>query len=403
MRPQGPFPVLVLLGEHGTAKTTLMTVLRSLVDPHSSPKRPLPKSVRDLFISACSSGMLAFDNVSVISPEMSDALCQISTGGGYATRTLYSDKDETILEAKRPLILNGIDEVVTRPDLADRALFLTLAPIPEDQRKTEAEFWTDFEVARPKILGAMFDALAEGLKRQPSIRLPEMPRMADFAKWAAACETAFWPAGSVLTAYKLNRAEVVETVLDGDTVASAVRAHFDVQPEPKAWSGTASELLVALNEVVPDQSKREKNWPTNARALSSRLRRVAPLLRKIHIDIEFVKEGKARSRMIYIASTALSTSVVGIENIAPAASAPSARPNEPNVVNGLNIGDWRTQNALVDAMADPSDTNAEAAIPNARSNSLKSLVADEADAADANFPTISEQAETSASGWRGRI
>jgi hypothetical protein len=54
----------------------------------------------------------------------------------------------------------------------------------------------EFEPARPRILGALLDALAEGLRELPRVRLVRLPRMADFALWATACETALWPAGS---------------------------------------------------------------------------------------------------------------------------------------------------------------------------------------------------------------
>ena len=151
LRYQGPYPVLVLSGEHGTAKTTFMVVILSLIDPHGSPKRPLPRSVHDLYIGATKAGMLAFDNLSGIAADMSDALCQISTGGAHAARTLYSDDEETLLEAMKPIILNGIDDVVTRPDLADRAIFLTLDPIPDNKRRVEAEFFAEFEARKPKI------------------------------------------------------------------------------------------------------------------------------------------------------------------------------------------------------------------------------------------------------------
>lgn len=63
---------------------------------------------------------------------ISDTLCRLATGGGFAVRRLYSDMDEVLFDAARPVILNGIEDIVTRPDLADRAVFLTLEPIPEE-------------------------------------------------------------------------------------------------------------------------------------------------------------------------------------------------------------------------------------------------------------------------------
>jgi hypothetical protein len=134
-----------------------------------------------------------FDNVSGLPPGISDTLCRLATGGGFAVRQLYSDQDEVLFDASRPVILNGIEDIVTRPDLADRAVFLTLDPIPEERRRPEGEIWAPFKAERPRILGVLLDAASRGLSILPQTKLEKLPRMADFALWATACETALWP------------------------------------------------------------------------------------------------------------------------------------------------------------------------------------------------------------------
>lgn len=196
LRDRGPYPALVLSGEQGSAKSTFSAVLRALLDPNTAPLRALPREDRDLFIAASNGHVLAFDNVSGLPAWISDTLCRLATGGGFAVRQLYTDQDEVLFDAARPVILNGIEDIVTRPDLADRALFLTLEAIPEDRRRPDAELWAAFEAERPRILGVLLDAVAEGLRRLPDTRLPKLPRMADFALWASACETALWPTGT---------------------------------------------------------------------------------------------------------------------------------------------------------------------------------------------------------------
>ena len=62
-------------------------------------------------------------------PWLSDALCRLATGGGFGTRQLYSDDEESLFEARRPVLLNGIEEVAVRGDLLDRSLIVTLSPI----------------------------------------------------------------------------------------------------------------------------------------------------------------------------------------------------------------------------------------------------------------------------------
>jgi hypothetical protein len=149
LRNCGPYPVLVLAGEQGSAKSTFSALLRSLLDPNSAPLRALPREDRDLFIAANNGHILAFDNVSGLPGWISDTLCRLATGGGFAARQLYSDQDEVLFDAKRPVILNGIEDFVTRPDLADRAVFLTLEPIKEEQRRPEGELFSASNAAVP--------------------------------------------------------------------------------------------------------------------------------------------------------------------------------------------------------------------------------------------------------------
>ena len=236
LRDRGPYPTLALFGEHGTAKSTFARILRSLIDPNTAPLRALPREDRDLFIAAMNAHVLVFDNISFLADWISDTLCRLSTGGGFATRRLYTDQDEVLLDAIRPVILNGIEEVVNRPDLTDRAIFLTLEPIPDDMRLLESELWDAFNTARPRILGALLDAVAMGLARLPATQLERLPRMADFAIWATACETALrhqddtsWEAGTFMKAYAGNIDEAVETVLNANPVATAVRTFMATQ------------------------------------------------------------------------------------------------------------------------------------------------------------------------------
>ncbi len=263
-RNRGPYPVLSLSGEHGSAKSTSAKVLRGLIDPNTAPLRALPREERDLFIAASNGFVLAFDNLSALMAWISDTLCRLATGGGFAVRQLYTDQDEVLFEAARPVILNGIEEIVTRPDLADRAIFLTLEPIPEERRRAEAEFWAEFEAERPRMLGALLNVVATGLKRLPETRLEKLPRMADFALWVTACETALWAAGTFSSAYCGNREEVIDNVIEADLVATAVRSFITTKSQ---WEGTATALLAALGQIAGEIATQSKDWPKSARGL----------------------------------------------------------------------------------------------------------------------------------------
>jgi hypothetical protein len=145
LRPNRPFAFLVLTGEQGSAKTAQSKRVKSIVDPSKAPTRGFPGELRDLAVAARNGWLLAFDNVSTIPVWMSDALCGLATGGGFSTRELYSDSDEMIFDAMRPVILNGIGDIVTRPNLLDRSIVLQLPVIPEKKRKQEEELDREYE------------------------------------------------------------------------------------------------------------------------------------------------------------------------------------------------------------------------------------------------------------------
>jgi len=387
LRSRGPYPVIVLSGEQGSAKSTFSAILRALLDPNTAPLRALPREDRDLFIAASNGHVLAFDNVSGLPGWISDTLCRLATGGGFAVRQLYTDQDEVLFDAARPVILNGIEDIVTRPDLADRAVFLMLEPIPEERRRPEQELWAAFDAERPRLLGVLLDALVEGLKRLPDTRLEKLPRMADFALWASACETALWPAGTFWSAYCGNRDEAVEGVIDADPIAAAVRA---VMAARTVWTGNASELLGALGEAEGERAVKSNTWPDSPRALAGRLRRAATFLRKVGIEISFGREGRARTRTINITTTKPSGSTEKPGERPSAQSASSAPMPKSNPANGFAT---RPKGAV----ACDADGNGNA--PTVGANPMEANAGQVADRADVGLPPQSALEKAGAVGW----
>jgi len=285
MRPHGPYPALALVAEQGAGKSTTGRMLRELVDPNSAPLRAEPRDGRDLMIAANNSWCLCFDNLSHVPAWLSDALCRLSTGGGFATRELYSDMDEVIFDSQRPVLLTSIEEVATRSDLLDRCLIVWLPTIPEDSRRPEAELFDAFKTARPRILGAILNAVAGALRDLPNTTLSDLPRMADFALWVTAAERELgWQSGTFLSAYRGNRESANDLALESSPVG---RPLMDLLEEKGDWCGTSGELLEALESQINDQTKRQKIWPKNARSMSGHLKRLSPNLRAAGWDVKY--------------------------------------------------------------------------------------------------------------------
>lgn len=328
-RPKGPYPVIVVHGEQGSAKSTLVRILRILIDPHKSLLRTAPRDERDMMISASNSWVLAYDNLSHLDPWLSDAFCRLSTGGGLSTRELYSDADELILEAQRPILINGIEELATRGDLLDRAVLFYLPTIPKENRRTEADLWQHFAQDHPYILGALLDVVSKAMQELPSIKLESLPRLADFALWVASAEKALgWESGTFLKAYTANQTDANDLTLEASPITAPLKKWIVALPNSKhCWDGTASALLEHLNGQADDQTKRLKGWPKKPNGLSNTLRRLAPNLRVANIEVTFSRTNGVRS--------------IKLEDKGqtPSSSSSSSLPDKKQEVSGDNAHD----------------------------------------------------------------
>lgn len=282
-----PKPIMAIRGGEGSAKSTLMEILRGLIDPHIPPYTALPRTEVKLHPAAAESYFQAYDNTSGLTVSMSDALCRFVTDG-----------------SDQPVIMNGLSNVVTRPDLADRCVFIDCVPIPDVQRRTQADVMTTFARTRPQLLGVLLDAVAHGLRNRAQTEPTGLPRMADFALAVTACETTFWPAGTFRAAYDGNRAEVVEALIEADPVASAVRL---LLVRRGCWEGQASDLDNVLRAIT-GHLEGAKNWPADPRILANKLRQLAPALMKVGIDVRFDRaHDRGRKRLITITASSPDT------------------------------------------------------------------------------------------------
>ncbi len=292
LRPAGPYPALNLLGGQGSAKTTTARALRDLVDPSVAGLRSEPRDMRDLAIAATNGHVVGFDNLSHLPNWLSDGLCRLATGGGFATRELYSDSAEALFSFQRPVVLTGIQELAIRGDLLDRSILLYLPPIGERHRRDEEEFWAAYRAARPRLLGALLDAVSVALRRRPGLRLERLPRMADFALWVAAAAPGLGVDVDDFTkAYEANRGAANDLAIEASPVAQEI---LSLVQEEGAWKGSATELLAALSIRVGEEARRARSWPRSPTRLSNALRRVQPNLAKAGVRVEFGRDDRGR-------------------------------------------------------------------------------------------------------------
>lgn len=289
---RGEYPVLVVQGEQGSGKSTFSRMLREIVDPNVAPIRSAPKDEEDLIVSAANAHVLAFDNISKIEPAMSDALCRVATGGGFATRTHYSNTEESVFWVCAPIMLNGIPALAERPDLARRALVIHLCAIPNDERQAEDDVWSDWVKAAPGVLGALLDGLSTAFRRLPTTKLARSSSMAYFEKLVEAASPALgWEPGQFAEVYKSNQSDLQGAAFEADPVAMAI-ADLIAEDYPRGWAGTATRLLDLLTGRVSEGMKKSLQWPKTAQGLGNRIERVKPLLRDRGIIIERKHSGE---------------------------------------------------------------------------------------------------------------
>jgi putative DNA primase/helicase len=298
LRPLGPYVILVVLGTAGSSKSTFSRILRLLIDPSSVPTQALPRAITDLMITASNSHLLVFDNVRTLSVELSDALCQLATGGGFRTRKLYSDEKETLINVKKPCILNGIDDVASQPDLVSRCILMELPTITV--RRTEADLNSEFAASIDVIFAGLMETLSKTLAELDNVTVVPDTRMADFARFGMAVELAMnWPRDSFMDAYAHNQEQQMSDSLGDDPLAAAVRTLVKTEVEPDmAYTKTPTDLLAALREMATRNQVANKAWPMSPHSLSKRLKKMAPALKACGIDLAFQHSGNRTITLI---------------------------------------------------------------------------------------------------------
>lgn len=289
MRTDTPFPVLELIAGQGSAKSTTQERLRALIDPNAVMLRIEPRSNQDLSISALSNHAISLNNLSHLSTTQQDFMCSMSTGGGDAARKLYTTDDEAAWDTKRPIVMNGINQLVTRPDLADRTICIELAKIQYvDETTLKAAWGKDY----PKLTGALYTLLSATLRELPTVQLAKLPRMGDFARLGVAMVRALSRDADFIAAYTSNRSGVVMRGVDSSPVALALVERIKTKGE---FDGTLTELMQVLEDHKPQHFDKAA-WPKSARGLGESLRRLAPALLVYGVEVGEPARNKAGIR-----------------------------------------------------------------------------------------------------------
>jgi hypothetical protein len=284
----------VIHGSQGTSKSTTLRKFKEIVDPSEFPLLKLTSKVDDVAIqlSGHTQYYICYDNISTISEEISNLLCMAATGGAYPKRKLFKDTEEIILKLFRPVSLNGINVVATKPDLLDRALLLELQPINPEERKTDQELWDSFNQDKPQILGMIFTILSKAMQIVPTLKLRTLGRMADFTLWGyAIAEAAGLGGDAFLKAYLNNQNHANTEAIEANPIASAIMRFMEKRYR---WQGTARELLNSLIFLAVEGNYDTKSflWASTPNVLSRRLNEIKTNLAQAGLIVTIDKKNR---------------------------------------------------------------------------------------------------------------
>lgn len=278
----------VLSSSKGTGKSTLTKIIRSIVDPSKTGVSLMPNNERDLKTLLAASYLVCFDNTSHVPSSFSDILCGAVTGVKAPTRTLYTTCSQTILDLHNAIVLNGIDAVPKKSDLAERSLLFQLQPIRINKRKTYSDLIEDFERDRPHILGAAFDILSSAMSLLPTITSKQLSRMADAHKEMLAIALALGISESEFQRIIKQNRQLLENEYAQDNHLVEIICHF-MEGQNKV-SGKSSDLYQKiLNSIVGDY----RDFPNSPSALTKKLNQESDALKASGFVIEREKKTDA--------------------------------------------------------------------------------------------------------------
>lgn len=292
--PHIPRPVIIVHGLQGSAKSTMLRVIKKLLDPSPLDLLTYPSKSQEIIQTLSHHYLVYFDNVSEIKGWMSDDLCRACTGSAFSKRKLYTDDDDIIYYYLRAIGINGINLVAQKPDLLDRSLIFELEPIVGSNRQDEESFWSRFEKVRPKILGTIFTILSKAIALKISVILEQRPRLADYAMWGCAIAKAIgYSQEAFMMAYDANVKKQNNEALEASTVAQLIISFMD---DRSKWQGSAKTLLDMLTNIAEEEGmKKDTSMPKNIRWLWRRIKEAKMNLNAIDIDVSYNDSTRPRT------------------------------------------------------------------------------------------------------------
>lgn len=288
--PDIPHAILILHGGQGSAKTTSQELVKLTIDPAKPRTLTIYGDIKEFIQQLAHNYVVFYDNLKRTPQWLSDEACKAVTGVGSTKRKLYTDDDSIVYEYRRCLGFNGINNSLTEPDALDRSIMIELQRIRKEDRKQDGDIMTQFLELRPKLLGYIFDMLVKTLQIKPTIRLNDLPRMADFAIWGEAIARAMgYKDLEFINAYYDNIGKQNVEAIENHPFGQAI-ARF--MGENEVLKGSPIDVLDALEIFAHNNGIKtdHKLWPKSPNMVTRRLNQIrSTLLEGLGIDVQITR------------------------------------------------------------------------------------------------------------------
>jgi phage/plasmid primase-like uncharacterized protein len=287
--PHSEFPILAINGSQSSGKSTCQKYLKQLIDPGVVNSFGTPTSSQDLEVMAINNYLVSIDNIAGVPSPLQDVLCRIATEGGYGGRKYYTRAEQEVVSARRPIIINGINEFVTNTDLTRRTIKLDLPTLNVESRTAETNLAGNFITAKPKIFGAILTLLGEVIRLTPSVVLPGcLDTLLGFAITGTAIDEILKGENvnsEMSFVEKFNNKQRI-TKIDSIDHSSIMMAVIRALQCRGTFEGTWMQLFIDIEPYV----KNIQDWIKTPKKLSNLVRRHEPGLQEVGIKVErFVK------------------------------------------------------------------------------------------------------------------
>ncbi len=319
--PFRPCPLLCLYGAQGAAKTTMARLLRELIDPSSADNFDFHLQFTHLPEILDHHALPVFDNVGALNKAQVNLLCRAVTGGSWSKRKLYSDSEDIVFRFRRPILLTALEIPSLAPDWLERCLLLPLDALSAGWRREEQELWAGFQAAQARLLGGLLDLVSRAMRAWPQVRLPQLPRMADFTRWGTAVMLARnKPAEYFSGLLADNQIRQSQEIAGSDPFAEAVILY--IQATGKFQDSPA----MLLHQLAHRYGRKNRAWPRSPNWVTRRLAELQLVLADHGIQFRSLRGHSSRTVELIYAANADSADAANESAPHPSETAAAASP-----------------------------------------------------------------------------